>query len=105
MLSGFQTGETPYHCNLCPKKFYDSNGLKRHRQVHERDGTLNEHEQGEIKTEMETYKDEIEDSSNLSTDHDRNESVIMSRPIGRYIFQQRNIEVETEGGTVIYTIP
>lgn len=30
------TGETPYHCNICPKKFYDSNGLKKHRLVHQR---------------------------------------------------------------------
>lgn len=30
------TGATPYQCNLCPKKFSDSNGLKRHQLNHKR---------------------------------------------------------------------
>lgn len=40
------TGETPYHCNICPKAFYDSNGLKKHRLVHQRKNEI------ETKVEM-----------------------------------------------------
>lgn len=35
------TGNTPYHCSICPKKFSDSNGLKRHHLMHQRKNETN----------------------------------------------------------------
>lgn len=63
------TGETPYHCNICPKKFYDSNGLKKHRIVHER---KNETEiRVEVPSTLNTIsRDSITDMLSESKAHD-----------------------------------
>lgn len=54
------TGETPYHCTICPKKFYDSNGLKRHRLVHERRNERIEGDQVNVDmTNIETVENEL----------------------------------------------
>lgn len=35
------TGATPYQCNICPKKFSDNGGLKRHLLIHQRKNQTN----------------------------------------------------------------
>lgn len=59
------TGEQPYHCPYCTKKFYDSNGLRRHRALHERNNDSNELA---VKNAIETSQFDCSELRNSSDD-------------------------------------
>lgn len=58
------TGEKPYACTICTKKFNDSNGLKRHKLSHIRNGQMEPSTQEVVKQESEPVK--VEDSGDLN---------------------------------------
>lgn len=113
------TGETPYHCTVCPRKFYDSNGLKRHRQIHDR--KLTEQSQSNMKieravpfginviaeTEAPEMTEEGAESNNDVFVSDANQSVIITNNIAQYTIEVPSIKVDSDGtvATVVYTIP
>lgn len=108
------TGETPYHCNICPKKFYDSNGLKKHRLVHQRKNEIVVKEEvlsPPLSTQQMIPNDSIVDMLSESKAHDvvaqalstLGNSVIISNDEDG---TQYEVELPTNcgDGTMIYTI-
>lgn len=107
------TGETPYHCNICPKKFYDSNGLRKHRLVHQRKNDVETNVEQPLKliTKSMVSNNSITDILSDSKAHDvvaqalstLGSSVIISNDVDG---TQYEVELPTNcsDGSMIYTI-